>query len=390
NPSNWQSVLWHEFCHVVTLQMTGNRIPRWLSEGISVYEERRRDARWGQRMTAEFHRRVSDDRITPVAELSGAFLNAESGADLNFAYYQSSMVVEHIVEAHGGETLIAVLQDLNSGVTINDALDRHCGGIEELNTAFVLDLKQKATEWAGAAEFDGAGLAELITENPEQLPEFVLQHPNHVPAGMALAEQLIRDERLDEAVALLRHLAELIPQDNSLSGPRRTLASVYRRQEQTDKELRLLREHVSQNADDLAALLRLQEQAVATDDGDAVVSLGAAIHAIDPFQAEAVIRTAAAAESTGNTAAAADALTTLLQLQPDDSARTHLRLAAILKTTEPNRARRHVLLALEQAPRYRQAHRLLLELGPSPSGDELPVTPAPDDKPTEPPQESDL
>ncbi len=41
SPSNWESVLWHEFCHVVTLQKTNNKMPRWLSEGISVYEERR-------------------------------------------------------------------------------------------------------------------------------------------------------------------------------------------------------------------------------------------------------------------------------------------------------------------------------------------------------------
>ena len=33
--SNWEAVLWHEFCHVVTLTMTKNKMPRWLSEGIS-------------------------------------------------------------------------------------------------------------------------------------------------------------------------------------------------------------------------------------------------------------------------------------------------------------------------------------------------------------------
>ena len=41
NPGSWESVLWHEFCHVITLQKTSNRMPRWLSEGISVFEERR-------------------------------------------------------------------------------------------------------------------------------------------------------------------------------------------------------------------------------------------------------------------------------------------------------------------------------------------------------------
>src|SRR5947209_20567459 len=38
--SNWESVLWHEFCHVVTLKLTQNKMPRSLSAGISVYEDR--------------------------------------------------------------------------------------------------------------------------------------------------------------------------------------------------------------------------------------------------------------------------------------------------------------------------------------------------------------
>ena len=39
HPANWEAVLWHEFCHVVTLGKTRNKMPRWLSEGISVYVE---------------------------------------------------------------------------------------------------------------------------------------------------------------------------------------------------------------------------------------------------------------------------------------------------------------------------------------------------------------
>ena len=38
---NWGSTLWHEFTHVITLQMTDHKIPRWFSEGLSVYEERK-------------------------------------------------------------------------------------------------------------------------------------------------------------------------------------------------------------------------------------------------------------------------------------------------------------------------------------------------------------
>ena len=47
-PVNWEAVLWHELCHVVTLQLTRNRMPRWLSEGISVHEELEANPAWGQ------------------------------------------------------------------------------------------------------------------------------------------------------------------------------------------------------------------------------------------------------------------------------------------------------------------------------------------------------
>ena len=56
SPTCWEATLWHEFCHVVTLNKTNNKMPRWLSEGISVYEERQADKTWGQTMTPQVSR----------------------------------------------------------------------------------------------------------------------------------------------------------------------------------------------------------------------------------------------------------------------------------------------------------------------------------------------
>ena len=52
----------------------------------------------------------------------------------------------------------------------------------------------------------------------------------------------------------------------------------------------------------------------------------------------------------------------LLHLDPADPVDIHYRLARLLKDSQPDRAKRHVLLALADAPRFRDAHKLLLEL----------------------------
>ncbi len=68
-PANLESVLWHEFCHVVTLQKTRNRMPRWLSEGISVHEERVANGSWGQAMNLLYRKMILGGELTPVSRV---------------------------------------------------------------------------------------------------------------------------------------------------------------------------------------------------------------------------------------------------------------------------------------------------------------------------------
>ena len=68
NPSNWEAVLWHEFCHVVTLTKTRNKMPRWLSEGISVYEEGQEDPSWATDLDPQFRAMILGDELTPLSQ----------------------------------------------------------------------------------------------------------------------------------------------------------------------------------------------------------------------------------------------------------------------------------------------------------------------------------
>ena len=140
------------------------------------------------------------------------------------------------------------------------------------------------------------------------------------------------------------------------------LADIYRNRNQPELEAAMLSEHLQRSADDLESAMRLQVLSEQQNQPARVIELGRAVFAIDPFQTEALLRTVVAAESLGQSGIAVSQLTSLLQLQPDDSARIHFRIATLLKTSDQPASRRHVLLALEQAPRFREAHRLLLKL----------------------------
>jgi tetratricopeptide (TPR) repeat protein len=327
-------------------------------------------------MNAEYRDRVLAGKVTPVAELSSAFLTAKSGEDLNFAYYESSMLVEHLVTVHGLPALNAILQDLNEGIQINDALDRHTKGLDELEESFAAYLNELAMAYADGVEFATEELAEAAPTELDAVKAFLELHPQNFSALLLHASLLIQADRLDEAETELQKLTALVPQDESTNGPRRLLADVYKRRGQSEPEIQTLTEHLKYSADDLAAALRLQELCEQQHQPDRVVELGKTIFAIDPFPPAALTRTTAAAEATGQTEVAVKALSSLLQIQNDDAARLHFRIAALLKTNDPESARRHVLLSLAQAPRYRDAHRLLLELVPETSTEAPSETPA--------------
>jgi phosphatidylserine/phosphatidylglycerophosphate/cardiolipin synthase-like enzyme len=143
-PNNWEAVLWHEFCHVVTLQMTRNKMPRWLSEGISVYEERQANPAWGQAMNPEYREMILGDGLTPMRELSAAFLTAQNDLQMQFAYFESYLVVEFLVQRFGMESLRAILRDLAQGVEINVAIARHTEPMETLEPDFESYARDRA------------------------------------------------------------------------------------------------------------------------------------------------------------------------------------------------------------------------------------------------------
>ena len=90
---NWGSTLWHEFTHIITLQMTDHKIPRWFSEGLSVYEERKGFPGWGDDMKLDYSRGHQGQEASCRSPNSTTDSSVRSIPDqVLVSYYQASMV----------------------------------------------------------------------------------------------------------------------------------------------------------------------------------------------------------------------------------------------------------------------------------------------------------
>jgi tetratricopeptide (TPR) repeat protein len=379
SPTNWESVLWHEFTHVITLNATANKMPRWLSEGISVYEERQRNAAWGERMNPAYRKLIADGELTPIRDLSGAFLAPKSRLHLMFAYFESSLVVEHIVATYGFDALKLVLADLRDGVTMNDSLDRRVAPLDELQAGFDAYVQQQLA--AFAPDVDWSDPLEMLspTSNPEAWRDWIALHPTNVAALGIYGQMLIDAEKWDEARDVLRRAVALNPTDRGAENAARRLALVYRQLNDFEQEQALLTSYAAHDPSATDIYLRLIELANAAGDWQAVRTHALEALAVNPLIAQPHRALAEAAEQLALPDDAISAFRTLLVLPHDNAAELHFRLGRLLAEKGDPEARRHVVQALEQAPRYRDAQALLLKLVRSsavPAADAPAATPA--------------
>lgn len=359
--SNWEAVLWHEFCHSVTLGATRNKMPRWLSEGISVYEERRENPAWGQTMTPAYRELILADKAAPVSKLSGSFLSPPTPMHLQFAYYKSSMAVEYVVERFGADALRKVLADLGDDVPINDALARHTEPIEELDASFAEWLRGQAEALAPKADLERPELA--LDADSATMAAWVREHPNNFWGLLGEGRALLDEQKFEEAKRPLEAAAALYPGFAEVGGPYLLLAAAHRELGETDAERAMLEKHVALSAEAVEPRLRLIELATKANDWKAVRAQAEQVMAVNPLTPAPHRHLAAAAEALGERSAAIESHRTLLKLDPLDAAEHHYRLAKLLaEDGQLADARHSVVRALEEAPRYRAAHRLLLEI----------------------------
>lgn len=358
---NWGATLWHEMAHVIALQLSNQRVPRWLTEGISVFEEKRARPEWGREMEVAFARAMDERQVLPLRDLNSGFQDPRT---ISLAYYQASLLVEHLVERFGEPALRALVAAFADTIDTEDALRR------ALQTDF--DGLQGSFDAFLEARFADVRRALRAPEGfrPDQpieaLRAAAAEHPGSYPVQVALGAAL-RESDPDAAIAAFERAIALVPM---ITGPESPYMQIV--------EISLARGDKARAAQALEAMTRHDHTAIEaarqwvslldpdTDRDQLRIALERVV-AIDPFDGPAHSTLGRLALDAGEAERATRHFRVALAASPVNRAAAHADLAeALLLAGDRDEARRQTLAALEIAPTYERAQQLLLRIAGGP------------------------
>ena len=335
---HWGTTLWHEIAHTFTLEATNHLVPRWYSEGISMYEEWQADPRWGESVTPEYIEASRKGKLLPIVDLDRGFIRPRYSGQVAVSYMQAGVVCNYIARRWGEGKLVELLRgfadDRSTAENIRAVLGREPDDFDK----FFLEFNR---EIIGPA-YDGLSrwrrrLKAAIEAAREEDWEAVLApardaqeaYPQHVGPGSSYSLLATAHEKLSNRQAAIEQLREYERRGGRRPETLKKLAGWLEeagRPEQAAHTYQGLLYNWPQDEETHARLGEIHLQA------------GRYEPALTEFQA-------------------------VLALGPLDVAAAEYNLArTYVKIGDLESARLHVLRALERAPTYRPALKLLLQV----------------------------
>ena len=342
---DWASALWHEIAHVVTLGATDNRVARWFSEGVSVLEEwqtgpsrfRVEGAPAGRHaVPPDVIDAFREGMLLPVATLDEGFIRPRYAGQVGVSYTQAGLVCEYVAAEHGLDGLVRLLAAFAGGRHSAAAIETALGvSPEALDDAFAAYLDERF------ADIDTAAFRLAGTEARDAAESGDWQ------TALDAAER---------AVASYRHYV------GGLS-PYPLLAEAAERLGQRDQAVNALTTYWQAGGRMTGALTRLAEWRENAGETDEALAVRRTLALVAPLNGDHRLALGDRLLAAGEAEGARREYEAYQALGPHDRADAHYRLArALFALDDLEAARREVLLALEIAPTYSDALRLLTEV----------------------------
>jgi len=334
---NWGATLWHEMSHVYILSATNHRVPRWFTEGLAVHEEGEASPEWSDRLTPEILLAIRDKKLLPVAQMDQGFIFPDYPSQVVVSYFQAGSICDYIKERWGDDKLLEMVHSFAKLQTTPEVIQNDLQmSPEDFDKAYIAWLQKRVGKTA--ADFDAwaKGLKDL--------------------AGMAKADH---DAVVKAAPDELRRYPQYVGDANAYE----FLADAQLAKGDKQGAMVTLTEYEKmggQSPETLSQLASLQEELGHAKEAAATLDR---INYIYP-ESEGLHRHLGELWlAQGNYAGAVREYTAVLALKPLDKASAEFELAqAYFAAGEKDKAEESVLLALETAPGFRPAQKLLLQI----------------------------
>jgi tetratricopeptide (TPR) repeat protein len=196
---NWRQVVWHELAHVYHIQVSHNRVPRWFTEGLAEYETNVKERGWQRHHDRELARALFAGSLRGVLDLDKGFTQARSFEEILRAYHQASLVIHYLVETHGFDKIVTMLEAWGKNQT-NEQVYSGVLGVSpaEIDAGFKTWLGRRYLNFYGQLNVDLADIG-----SARDLEKQAAKTPNDGFIWAQLAVARIRDGDLPGATAAL-------------------------------------------------------------------------------------------------------------------------------------------------------------------------------------------
>ena len=358
----WEATLWHELAHVITLQMSNQRVPRWLTEGISVYEEKKARAEWGREMDVTYAGMLNRGETLKLKDLNSAFTNPKT---ISLAYYEASLLIEHIVNEYGDAGLRKLVRAFATGVDTDGALKASFNtDLDRMQTGFD-QMIEKTFGTMRRAMAVPEGAEDLMKMPAPALKTLAEANPRSFPVQMAYGSALRKAGQTAEAMQAFERAAALVPLAGGPGSPHEQMAAMATEKKDTARAIAELTALVAVDFNNVEAARQLADllRQSRVDDPARLTPVYQRIAAIDPFDPEAHAMLGRFALARNEPDPASREFRTVIALGPVDKAAAYTDLGeSYFKGGKRAEAKKQVIAALEIAPGYERAQDLLLKL----------------------------
>jgi cellulose synthase operon protein C len=335
---HWASTLRHEMSHVYVLEATNSRVPRWFTEGLAVYEETAAAPDWGDRLDPDAIHAIQHKLLLPVAELDRGFIRPKYQAQVIVSYFQGGKICSYIAEKWGYAKLLDMIQAYAKLESTPDVFQKVLG--------------------ISTTDFDKEFLAWLDAQTKVTT--------GHFDEWRDELKILVGDERAkkyDDVIKIGNSIRDWYPDYVETGSVYELLADAYTAKGDKDNARKQLEKYNDVGGRDpklVERLATLEEEAGEPKKAAAALDR---LNYIYPEDQELHKRLGDLWLAQNNVPGAIREYQALLALKPLDQATSHYQLAeAFRKANQLDQARDEVLLALEAAPGFKPAQKLLLEI----------------------------